>query len=108
MAGAICHWRQDRESGLVPHDDCLIRTCGEVAAVTALYEQNTIYGGAMRSGRYVFTEVWVCREGRWQLALLEVPLEPREWSAQGLEGSAQSTTEIRSGPDGTRLTSGVQ
>lgn len=51
------------------YDDFLIRRYGEVAVVTSRYEQVARYGGVERSGYYVLTDVWVRRDGRWQLTL---------------------------------------
>ena len=51
------------------YSDFLIRRYGEVAVVSAQYEQEASYGGVERSGRFVITDVWVQRDGRWQLTL---------------------------------------
>jgi hypothetical protein len=51
------------------YSDFLIRRYGEVAVVSAQYEQEASYSGVERSGRFVITDVWVQRDGRWQLTL---------------------------------------
>ena len=51
------------------HDDFLIRIYGDVAVATSRYEQQANYGGFERSGKFLLTDVWAKRDGRWQLVL---------------------------------------
>ncbi len=51
------------------HDDFLIRIYGDVMVATSRYEQQANYGGIERSGKFVLTDVWTKRDGRWQLVL---------------------------------------
>jgi hypothetical protein len=52
-------------------------TCGRSLAALAcvlgghstIPTQEASYGGVERSGRFVITDVWVQRDGRWQLTL---------------------------------------
>ena len=51
------------------YSDFLIRRYDEVAVVSAQYQQEATYGGVERSGGFVITDVWMQRDGRWQLTL---------------------------------------
>lgn len=51
------------------YDDFLIRAYGDVAIVASRYQQVATYGGVERAGNYAISDVWVHRDGRWQLAL---------------------------------------
>lgn len=49
--------------------DLEVRTYGEgtVAATLAYIRQEALVGGQTRSGTFLITDVWVHREGRWQV-----------------------------------------
>jgi hypothetical protein len=51
------------------YDDFLIRAYGDVAIVASRYQQVATYGDIERTGNYAISDVWVHRDGRWQLAL---------------------------------------
>lgn len=44
-----------------------VRAYGDVAAVLAHYEQEASVAGARRSGEFLLTDVWVRRNGAWQV-----------------------------------------
>jgi len=43
-----------------------VRVFGKTAVVTGSDTEKSTYKGKDSSGRYVWTDVWVMREGRWQ------------------------------------------
>lgn len=44
-----------------------VRVYGDVAVVLCDYRQTGTVGGAVRSGNFFITDVWVQRDGRWQV-----------------------------------------
>jgi ketosteroid isomerase-like protein len=47
--------------------DVDVRPYGDVAVVLSRYEQEASVAGARRSGEFLLTDVWVRRDGRWQV-----------------------------------------
>lgn len=47
--------------------DVDVRLYGDVAVVLSRYEQQATVSGARRSGEFLITDVWVRREGEWQV-----------------------------------------
>lgn len=48
--------------------DVETRLYGDVAVVLARYRQEARVAGAVRGGDFLITDVWVNRDGRWQVA----------------------------------------
>lgn len=47
-------------------DNIKVRTFGDVAVVTLSQTEKSRYKGKDSSGRYLYTDVWVKRNGKWQ------------------------------------------
>ena len=48
-------------------DNLKVRTFGDVAVVTLGQTEKSKYKGKESSGRYLYTDVWVKRNGKWQV-----------------------------------------
>lgn len=49
-------------------DNIKVRAFGDVAVVTLGQTEKSKYKGKESSGRYLYTDVWVKRNGKWQVA----------------------------------------
>lgn len=52
-------------------DECNVRICGETAVVTGLQTEESMLEGRNGSGTYSYTDVFVKRDGRWQIVATE-------------------------------------
>ena len=48
-------------------DDVQVHLYGDTAVMRSRYAQKATYQGRDRSGEFLVTDVWVGREGRWQV-----------------------------------------
>lgn len=55
----VCEWFE--------YDRCDVKDAGDAAVVTSWYRQKASVGGADRSGQFLLTDVWVRRDGKWQV-----------------------------------------
>lgn len=53
-----------------------VRPYGDVAVVLARYRQDASVGGVARSGEFLITDVWVTRNGSWQVVARSSILMP--------------------------------
>ncbi len=53
-----------------------VRPYGNVAVVLSQYRQDGAVGGVVRSGEFLFTDVWVRRDGVWQVVARSSILMP--------------------------------
>jgi ketosteroid isomerase-like protein len=53
-----------------------VRDYGDVAVLISRYRQDASVGGVPRSGEFLLTDVWVRRDGRWQVAARSSILMP--------------------------------
>lgn len=44
-----------------------VQPYGDVAVTLSRYEQDAIVNGAPRSGQFLITDVWILRDGAWQV-----------------------------------------
>ena len=51
---------------ITPPRDMKVRFFGDVAVVTGTHDEKSSYQGKDTSGRWVWTDVWVKRKGKWQ------------------------------------------
>jgi ketosteroid isomerase-like protein len=49
-------------------DDIRVRVYGDTAIAVLLYTQQVMVRGQDRSGQFMLTDIWVRRDGRWQVA----------------------------------------
>jgi len=59
-----------------------VRDYGEVAVVLSHYRQEASVAGTRRSGDFLITDVWVERDGRWQVVTRSSILMPESSDAQ--------------------------
>jgi len=55
------------QAASVSLDNLKVRTFGDVAVVTLGQTEKSKYKGKESSGRYLYTDVWVKRNGKWQV-----------------------------------------
>ena len=63
--------------------DIRVQAYGEVAVVHTSYHQEGSVDGTRRSGEFLITDVWVDRDGRWQVVTRSSILMPEPSGAPG-------------------------
>ncbi|HWQ31850.1 MAG TPA: nuclear transport factor 2 family protein [Blastocatellia bacterium] len=70
-AGALAQVKQNRAQVEMKEDDVNVRLLGSSGVVTGLIRWKVGTGEKAATGQVRFTEVWVRRKGRWQLAIAQ-------------------------------------